>query len=84
MSDFKKSIDIRNRLLRAAKDFYEDLKTWDVTMHDDEFHTFEPLFKPNDSIIQIKVFYGTRDEGVLRGYHRLNKDAYERFLRELK
>lgn len=77
--EFGEIIKIRNNLLYWAKKEHDWHKKEDY-LNDGECHTFEPLFKPDDKIIQVKIFYGTRDEGVLKGYHHLTKEAYKKFL----
>ena len=83
MSDLKKLFECRNILLNAAEKYYKTWDEGDPKYKDSEYLTFDPNCGQGKKIIHVKIFYGTRNEGVLRGYHTLNKKAYDRFLKEI-
>jgi hypothetical protein len=81
---FEDGIFIRNRLLYFAEQYYKHWKSVEdgYYLRDNEMLAFDPMCSPNKRIIHIKVFYGTRDEGVEKGYHTLIPEAFERWKRE--
>jgi len=62
MGYFEEMIKARNDLLNAAEKFNE------IHKDKDEDYTFKPMCGQGKKVIQIKVFYGTREEGIKRGY----------------
>lgn len=81
---FEEGIKVRNNLLFWAEKFYKHWHEGDkrYISKDGEYHTFEPMCGGDKKIIHVKVFYGSRDDGVMRGYHSLCEKAYKRFLEE--
>lgn len=67
---FKEAIWFRNKILLLAEEFYKRAKeTNDIDLlTNKEILEFDPLCGDDKEVIQIRIFYGTREEGVKRGY----------------
>jgi hypothetical protein len=80
--EFKELIRLRNKLLLAAREFHEANKDLGGNTAEGETYTFDPNCGRSREIIHVKVFYGTRDEGTIRGYHNLNTEALLKFIKK--
>jgi len=84
MTEFRKLIEVRNILLNAAEKYYKAWNEGDPRYKSDEYLTFDPNCGEDKKIIHVKVFFGTRDKGVLKGYHTLDKKSYKKFIKNHK